>query len=293
MRALNVWWRRQEYPIDDTVHRGVGSHAERDRQSNTDSKPIRPASVPKRKAEILTQARQHGRELDPASGTIARAREILAVKTDVTETLFGGASRLVSRQAALYEEVRHHIEMKLNLLVHISASRSIAGRGFAAHRVVIARHRSPRLGGEDSRHGGGVSVPGVLVLLQLAPTFGRQGVELGPSLRLGHPPRPAQEAALLEAVQGRVERAVVDLEFVPCLVGDPADHAVPVAGVGSHGFEDQEIQGAADEVEVFTTGHGLLAVESSDIDSSVSDTSDSKVMFRGGQPVEPSAGSGS
>jgi hypothetical protein len=59
-----------------------------------------------------------------------------------------------------------------------------------------------------------------------------------------------------------IERAFLDLE--PVTGGDlePAQHAEPVHGAPAQGFEEQEIEGASDEVEAGGGWHGNLRLRS-------------------------------
>src|SRR5262249_30051660 len=75
-----------------------------------------------------------------------------------------------------------------------------------------------------------------------------QGVELGPPPGLVGAPPGRDPAALLDAVQRRVERALLDAEQLARVLPDALDDAVAVERPGRERLEDEEVEGALEEV---------------------------------------------
>src|SRR5947209_19842049 len=111
----------------------------------------------------------------------------------------------------------------------MTASRPRSARRRAERRLnnLISRIRPlrslPHLGdGEDE------PVPARLLLLELAPARLRERVELGAAARLVHLPLRGDPALLLDAVERRVDRSLLDFEHLARHLPDALDDAVAV-----------------------------------------------------------------
>src|SRR5439155_985186 len=74
-------------------------------------------------------------------------------------------------------------------------------------------------------------------------------------------PLALHPAALLEAVEGGVERALADLEDLAGELLDPAGGGVAVGGAPGEGLEDEQVERPLEEVER-GLGHGRLSFPS-------------------------------
>jgi len=99
------------------------------------------------------------------------------------------------------------------------------------------------------------SVPGRGLGAELRATLGRQLVELGFAVVLAAAPLALDPAALLEAVQGGVERAFTYGENVICELLDPSGDGVSVRGSPRERLEDEEVERALQEVEIGRARH--------------------------------------
>src|SRR5436190_9756680 len=87
------------------------------------------------------------------------------------------------------------------------------------------------------------------------PPRGRDLVELGLAAQLRHAPVSLQPAALLHAIERRVQRAVLDLQHVRGALFQPARNGVAVARCRGDSLEDQRFERA---VEEFVLGRHVL-----------------------------------
>jgi hypothetical protein len=65
----------------------------------------------------------------------------------------------------------------------------------------------------------------------------------------GEPPLAGDRAAALEAVESRIEGALLHAERVLGGVVDPARHGVAMARSPREGLEDQQVEGALQQIE--------------------------------------------
>src|SRR4051812_48703598 len=119
-------------------------------------------------------------------------------------------------------------------------------------RFMSARRRRP---GRRDDHPDRLGVPLPFRELGRELTFAEGGetIVLRLAVVFGVAPFGLEPAALLETMQRRVERALLDLQPVFRDVLDPAQDAQAVHRTPAQRLEDDEVEGAADEVEI---GHG-------------------------------------
>src|SRR6185369_1670103 len=108
---------------------------------------------------------------------------------------------------------------------------------------------------QDPRDDVGHPVPVAGLLLQPPPAAGGEAIEAGLPLVLGFPPFALDEALALEAIEGGVERALLDLEALTRDLLDAEENAVSVARAEGHGLQDEHVEGALEEVR--RPGHAL------------------------------------
>jgi hypothetical protein len=84
----------------------------------------------------------------------------------------------------------------------------------------------------------------------------REGVELGAAVVLRRPPRGLEQPAIFEAVEGGVERALLDGEVAPGDLLDTEEDPVAVLGPERDGFEDEQVERAGKQVH---RGHSVLS----------------------------------
>ena len=85
---------------------------------------------------------------------------------------------------------------------------------------------------------------------ELFPSGGRELVVLGFAVVLREAPLGLEPAALFHAVEGGVERALFDLQSLVGGLANPRGGGVAVARSPLQRFEDEEVEGALEEVEI-------------------------------------------
>jgi hypothetical protein len=83
----------------------------------------------------------------------------------------------------------------------------------------------------------------------LAPAGDGEAIILGLALVVRFAPFAGDQALMLQAVERGIERALLDLEAVAGDLLDAQEDAVPVKLRERQSFEDEEIEGALQEVE--------------------------------------------
>src|SRR6185437_5136921 len=99
--------------------------------------------------------------------------------------------------------------------------------------------------------GGGEPVPVRGFLIQLGAAGGGERVELCLASGFAFRPLCLDPALLFEAVEGGIERTLLDLEHFAGKLLNPLGDSPSVHGVGQEGFQDQKIEGALDEITWF------------------------------------------
>src|SRR4051812_21888348 len=94
------------------------------------------------------------------------------------------------------------------------------------------------------------------VALQLPAPFTRNVIELGFAVRVRDAPLGFDPALALEAMQGLVQRSVLDRELAVSALSDPLRDGVSVHRRPRERLEDQDVHGALHETKGFT-GHYL------------------------------------
>ena len=95
-----------------------------------------------------------------------------------------------------------------------------------------------------------VALPRGDLALELLPAGGGELVEARALALVGEPPLALDEAALLEAVQGDVERSVRDVERAGRAVADDARDAVAVARPPRERLEHEHVERALENVDL-------------------------------------------
>ena len=113
----------------------------------------------------------------------------------------------------------------------------------------LAEQDATRSGGaKDELNGGGEAAPALELLTKRA-TAGRGELVIAsaPAI-LRHVPLAVDEPFVLQALQGGVERALIDLELVARDLLDALADAPAMHGVEGERFEHQEVDGASEGV---------------------------------------------
>jgi hypothetical protein len=114
--------------------------------------------------------------------------------------------------------------------------------------IVLLPGESHGLGLEDERDCVGVAAPLFELGVELLAARWSEGVELGHAAVFGFFPFGGDEAFALEAVEGGVEGALLDLEDFLGGDEDALGDAVAMGWGGGDGFEEEEFEGALEEV---------------------------------------------
>src|SRR5258706_12859236 len=100
---------------------------------------------------------------------------------------------------------------------------------------------------EHGFHGAGVAAPGRRLLLEPAPSGGRERVVARAPVVLGRTPPRLHEPLAVETMEGLVEGRVLDAEVARGHVADHAGDAVTMARARGQGAEDEEVERSLDE----------------------------------------------
>jgi hypothetical protein len=126
-----------------------------------------------------------------------------------------------------------------------------AGGSRIASNITLSASPSPSGRRENARDSGGEGVPLVLLLPEPRPTESREAVELRPPVVLGRAPLRADPPAVLETVERRVQRTLVDLEDVRRALLDAHGDAPTVHGlVDLEDLEDEQVQRALEQIPI-------------------------------------------
>ena len=85
--------------------------------------------------------------------------------------------------------------------------------------------------------------------MQLFAAFGGEEVELGAAIVLRNAFFGRDPAAFDEAMEGRIERALLDLEHVLGLALDSFGDGMAVGGAGRERAQDEQIEGALQKLD--------------------------------------------
>src|SRR5262249_41555533 len=103
--------------------------------------------------------------------------------------------------------------------------------------------------------GGGELAPGALLHLELLAAAARQRVVLGAAVVVGRAPLRVDEAPPLEGGEGRVERALLDLEHAARDLVEPLRDRPAVPRPERQGLEDEEVERPLWQFDAFVA-HG-------------------------------------
>src|SRR5207248_726245 len=117
---------------------------------------------------------------------------------------------------------------------------------------------------QDKSHGGGEALPLLdFVAKRLASLFGKAVVTRA-AIVLGGLPVALDPAAMLESLEGWVERALIDLEAALGDLLDAESDSPPVHGLQGERFQDEEVDAPSEGVRflrVFRCGHRASSLE--------------------------------
>src|SRR5262249_17822228 len=150
-------------------------------------------------------------------------------------------SRLVRAQALLLQAV------DLELQVRFDFGGEVVGVARAAEHASTF----DRMGIEHARDRAGKTLPLAGFPDELLPARSGEGVEARAPIVLGCAPLPRNPPASLEALQRRVERAVLDQQFIFGGLLDRAHDRVAVLRLEDQRPQNQQIEGSLQEVERF------------------------------------------
>src|SRR5262245_37341289 len=93
------------------------------------------------------------------------------------------------------------------------------------------------------------ALPAGLFPFQVLATGSGQAIETGPTIVVGHPPRGRDPTVTFQTLQGRIQRALLQLEDIVRQLLDPLGDGPSVQRLQRNGLEYQEIHGALHEVD--------------------------------------------
>src|SRR4051794_40802537 len=99
------------------------------------------------------------------------------------------------------------------------------------------------------------ALPRRALSIELFPARRRELIEARATIVLRRCPRRRDPSACLESAKGGVERPIVDVEHAARDRLDRLRELPPVGGTGAEELEDDEVQGALEEVDLLS-GHG-------------------------------------
>src|SRR5262249_21235437 len=103
-------------------------------------------------------------------------------------------------------------------------------------------------GTQDARHDGREFQPFARLDDELATAGFGETVEAGFATELGHAPVGLDQAAALEAVEGRIERAVFYGQRAISGIREPAGDRIAVAWAELQGAQDERVEGAVEAI---------------------------------------------
>ena len=112
-----------------------------------------------------------------------------------------------------------------------------------------AFHVGGALRGEDESDDVGVFRPARQLRRELLASARTQAIELCFAVFLGVAPFGVEPALLFHAMERGIEGAFFDLELVACGLLDPAENGESVHRSPGERLEDEQVEGAADEVD--------------------------------------------
>ena len=98
-------------------------------------------------------------------------------------------------------------------------------------------------------------MPSRELVAQMLTSCGGEPIELGFAIGVGESPLLLEVAFALEAVERRIQGTFLDAQRVAGGLSDPAADGVAVHRSPADGFEDQEVEGAREQIGA---GHGLI-----------------------------------
>ena len=205
-------------------------------------------------AEILGQAHHRRSPRVGPDGPAGGPAAIGLDRRQVAEGLDRRGPRGLGAVPGLDQLARAHVQVKFDLAADVPGDVRYRARQSeeSAHDRGSGRCRVERRGDRS-----GVRLPASDLRAELAPAGYAELVVLGLPPRLGQPPLLLEPPLSLEAVERGIEGALLDGEGVLGGLPDPPADAVAVHGPPAQGLEDEDVEGADEEV---AARHGCLPV---------------------------------
>ncbi len=249
--GVSIWKRPERDRVEDRVDGGGRADAHCKRQE-CDERERRRADKHARGVDEFTlcvaEAFAHR-----AAG-VRRRINALDFRLDmgaIAEAARGLAFGVFAGHTARDEFLDAAFEMKTQLGVDIAVHAIARER-----KAKEAFHADGSLGGEHHRCGLRVSLPTRETRGEMFSPAGGQLVVFRAPVRVRDAPFAVEPSLLLHPVERGVERAFFDLKSRLGDLLDPAQDREPVHRAPGQGLQDEEVEGTADEVEVF--GHEWL-----------------------------------
>ena len=181
----------------------------------------------------------------PLQNAVVDRASFVAIGVVVAEAASCFAFGVVAREMlARHELLDASLEMKAELVVELvvgAAARAGSRKTrFTSRRVCAVMHESDDVG---------VLSPSARARRELLASARAQAIELCFAVFLGVAPFGVEPSLLFHAMERGIERAFFDLELVACGLLDPAEDGETVHRSPGERLEDEQVEGAADEVD--------------------------------------------
>ena len=235
--------------VDESEDGGVGANAEGEGEDGGGGEARSFGELTRGEAEVLCELVEPG----PAPGGAC----VFVDESAITKSFHGGVAGLLRGHAGSDVLGDLLLEMELEFVVKFVDSALTAEKGleFEPERLYPS-HDAPLRFLHDEIDGGGEAIPVGEFLFELGATGSGEGIELGDAAGFGFGALALDPAFLLEAMEGGVEGALLDLEDFAGDLLDALGDSPTVLGLEGDGFEDEEVESALDEVVRFA--HSMI-----------------------------------
>ena len=252
--AARVGQRLQDDGIDDAEDGGVGADAEGHRDDDGEGVARLLAQAPQPIAHVLRHGFDEARQ--------PRVTDVVLDAVDAAEELAGGASRSVRCHALPYVLVGKHVEVEFELGIELALHGAAAEQGADAFQP----------GGHDAALAAvpqgscvwRIRATASVIRAQFSRLFGelpasgaRQAVVLGLAVVLRRVPFRIDPSLLLEAMECRIERPLIDAQDVLRDLLDAQRDSPAVHRLERQGLQDEHVERSLQEI-LFLTGHGAI-----------------------------------